>query len=101
MHRAALPAIGLLAVARAAAAEPWSLRMESGAEADTNIERVETGVVGAPPRIAAGAGRLGARIGYRGALLGGSYTVGASGLARMIASGNSALDSENVMLWGG
>jgi hypothetical protein len=101
MHRAALPAIGILAplvwVAGVAAAEPWSVRMETGAEADTNVARVET-ALDTPPRIAAGAGRLGARIIYRGALLGGGYAVDVSGLARMIASSNDELDDENVVL---
>ena len=101
MHRAALPAIGALAtllwVARHADADSWSVRMETGAEADTNVARVET-AIGTPPRIAAGAGRLGAGIGYHGSLLGGGYAVAASGLARMIASSNDALDDENVVL---
>src|SRR6185295_17022326 len=100
MHRAALPAIWLLGVARVAAAEPWTLRMETGAEADTNVERVET-AVGTPPRIAAGAGRLGALIGHRGSLLGGGYVVNVSGLARLIASSNDELDGENVVLGSG
>ena len=97
MRRAALPAIGLLGVARIAAAQSWAVRMETGAEADTNVARVET-AIGTPPRIAAGAGRLGARIVHRGSLLGGGYTVDMSGLARMIASSNDALDDENVVL---
>ena len=97
MRRAALPAIGLLGIARIAAAESWAVRMETGAEADTNVARVET-AIGTPPRIAAGAGRLGARIDYRGLLLGGGYTVNVSGLARMIASSNDELDDENVVL---
>ncbi|HEY6173582.1 MAG TPA: hypothetical protein VIX73_04025 [Kofleriaceae bacterium] len=97
MHRAALPAIGILCLAGVAAAEPWTVRMETGGEADSNIARVETTPT-SPRRIAAGAGRLGARITHRGALFGGGYSVDVSGLARMIASSNDALDDENVAL---
>src|ERR1044071_5093725 len=97
MHRAALPAIGILCLAGVAAAEPWTVRMETGGEADSNIARVETTPT-SPRRIAAGAGRLGARITHRGALFGGGYSVDVSGLARMIASSNDALDDEHVAL---
>lgn len=100
MRRAALPAIGVLGVARIAAADPWTVRMESGGEADTNIERVET-AIGTPHRVAAGAGRLGARLDHRDALLGGALFTEAYGLARMIASSNDDLRDENVMLFAG
>jgi hypothetical protein len=100
MHRAAPPAIGVLCAAGLASAEPWTVRMETGAEEDTNVERVEMATGTASP-IRAGAGRLGARIIHRGALLGGSYMVDASGMVRMIASSRSELDDENVMLYSG
>lgn len=93
MRRAALPAIGILGlagVAGVAAADPWTVRMESGAEADSNVTRTE-----AKPT-AAGAGRLGGRIDYRDALLGGTYAVEVSSLARMVASARSK--DESVML---
>jgi hypothetical protein len=99
MRRAALPAIGILGVARIAAAEPWSLTMESGGEADTNIERVETVEGGTAQRIAAPAARAGARIDHREAFLGGSYLLALSGLARMV--GNADTRPENVMLYAG
>lgn len=94
MRRAALPAIGLLGSLRIAAADPWAIRMESGAEADSNVARVED-----EKRIAAGAGRLGARIDHTGHLLGGAYVVDASGLARLVTS--SETRDENVMLYVG
>jgi hypothetical protein len=90
MRRAALPAIGLLGVARIAAADPWTVRMESGAEADSNVRRSEDSPV------AAAVGRLGARIDYRDAVLGGAYAIEVSSLARMVASERT--EDESVML---
>jgi hypothetical protein len=43
-------------------AEPWTVTLEGGAEADTNVERVETGSGLMNERIAAPVGRAGARI---------------------------------------
>jgi hypothetical protein len=97
MSRAALPALAILGLSGTAAAEPWTVRMESGGEGDTNVSRVET-AIGTPPRIAAGAGRLGARIGYRGEFAGGGYLIETGGLARMIASSSEDLKDENVVL---
>jgi hypothetical protein len=96
MHRAALPAMGILGVAGVAgvaAADPWTVRMESGAEADSNVTRTEG------PTVAAAVGRLGARIDYHDALLGGAYAVQVSSLARMIVSSQNK--DESVMLDGG
>jgi hypothetical protein len=90
MRRAALPAIGILGVARIAAADPWTVRMESGAEADSNVTRTEDRPV------AAAVGRLGARIDYHEALLGGAVAVEVSSLARMVASAQNK--DESVML---
>ncbi|HEX7843274.1 MAG TPA: hypothetical protein VF469_37640 [Kofleriaceae bacterium] len=99
MRRAALPAIGILGLARIAGAEPWTVTMESGAEADSNIERVD----GTLPRIAAPAGRAGARIDDSDHLLGGGYVLRLSGLARMVATSKTDMEqlSENVMLVSG
>jgi hypothetical protein len=98
MRRAAPPAIGILGVVlampRIAAADSWTVRMESGAEADTNVARVED-----QPRTAAAAGRLGARIGHAGHLLDGAYVGDVSGLARMVTSPETR--DENVMLYAG
>jgi hypothetical protein len=99
MRRAALPAIGLLGAAGIAAADPWSVTLESGAEADSNVGLIETGNGDAPPRIAAPAGRAGGRIEYRGGLLDGTYVAGASGLVRMV--GSASAKDESVMLYGG
>lgn len=95
MRRAALPAIGILGVAGIAAADPWTVRMESGAEADSNVTRTEEAPVGAA------VGRLGARITSQGAVLGGAYIVDVSGLARMVASSDTQIRDESVMLYVG
>ena len=92
MRRAALPAIGILGVAGIAAADPWTVRMESGAEADSNVTRTED----APTVVAAAVGRLGARIDYRDELLGGKYAVNVSSLVRMPVSAKHK--DESVML---
>src|SRR3954465_10228455 len=90
MRRAALAAIGILGVAGIASADPWTVRMEPGAEAAPTVARTE-----ATP-VAAAAGRLGARIKYRDELLGGVYLVDVSGLARMVA--RDSKQDESVML---
>lgn len=99
MRRAALPAIGILGLARIAGAEPWTVTIESGAEADSNIQRVD----GTLPRIAAPAGRAGVRIDDSDHLLGGGYVLRLSGLARMVATSKTGLENvtENVMLVAG
>ncbi len=86
---------GLLGL-RIVGAEPLTLSMETGAELDTNVERVESGE-GMPARIAAAIGRAGARIDQRGHVLDGAYALDVSGLARMVAS--SQAKDENVMLY--
>lgn len=102
MRRAALPAITILGLARVAGAAPWTVTMESGAEADSNVERVETVDGGTAQRIAAPAGRAGARIDVVDRLLGGTYVLRLSSLARMVATSSVPDDAtENVMLYAG
>lgn len=102
MRRAALPAISILGLARVAGAAPWTVTMESGAEADSNIERVETVNGGSAQRIVAPAGRAGARIDVADRLLGGAYVLRLSGLARMVATSSIPENmTENVMLYAG
>jgi len=100
MRRAALAVvvIGLLLVARRTEAEPWTVTMEGGGEADSNVTRCESGNRELP-RIAAPVGRAGARLEGKDRLLGGAYVVGLSGLARMVVSRNERTDPENVMLY--
>jgi hypothetical protein len=98
MRRAPQVAAVLIGLSGIADAGPWSVTMEGGAEADTNVERVETGP-SMSDRIAAPVGRAGGRIDHRGQLLEGSYTLGASTLARMVASSRMRTRPENVMLY--
>jgi hypothetical protein len=102
MRRAARSAVavgifGFLGAARAAGAGPWTVTMEGGAEADSNVARVETGSGLPNQRVTAPVGRAGARIGHRGQLLGGGYLLAASGLGRWVAS--DKVDNEDVMLY--
>jgi hypothetical protein len=102
MRRAARSAVavgifGFLGASRIAEAGPWTVTMEGGAEADSNVARVETGSGLPNQRVTAPVGRAGARIGHRGQLLGGGYSLAASGLGRWVASGK--VDDERVMLY--
>ena len=101
MRRVALPALiaGILGVARTAGAEAWTMTMETGAEADTNVERVETGAGATAEPIAAPVGVIGAQLANQGRVLDGAYAVGGSALARLVAS--SQARPENVMLLSG
>jgi hypothetical protein len=102
MRRVARPAIvalGILRITGAASAEPWATTMETGAEADTNVERVESVAGSMTERIGAPVGRIGARIEHKDQLFGGSYAIGTSALARLVAS--SRAKAENVMLYAG
>lgn len=101
MRRVALAAavIGILGTARRPRAEPWAMTMETGAEADSNVERVETVAGSMTERIAAPVGRIGARIERKDSVLGGAYALGVSALARMVASAKAR--PENVMLYAG
>jgi hypothetical protein len=84
MRRAAFAALALAASeARAEEAESSTrVVFEAGAEADSNVARVDTRP--GNERIAAGVGRLGARFSHRGVLAGGNYAITASGLARVV-----------------
>ena len=97
MRRAAL---ALLLVAGRAHASPWTLTLEGGAEADSNVERVETGTGLETMPIAAGVARLGARLEHADRLAGGAYTLGLSGLGRYVID-NAEASPENVLLIAG
>ena len=99
MRRAALAVavFEVLGFACRAWAEPWTVTMEAGGEADSNVQRVES--AGATARVAAPVGRAGARLDHKDHLLGGAYAIGLSSLVRMVAS--SQITDENVMLFAG
>jgi len=94
-------AVCLAAVARVAAAdEPphgtgWKITVEGGGEADTNVQHVETGP-GIDPPVAAAVLRFGGRVEHKDQLVGGTYALGLSALARQVLDGG--LDVEDVVL---
>lgn len=92
-------ALGLVAVVATAATPttarggPTTVTAEGGAEADTNVQRVESGREDRAPRIQAAVGRIGARIDHRGRLLGGGFSVAASSLARIVGDQDASTES--------
>lgn len=78
---------------------PWNVTFEAGAEEDTNVQRVETGPGLDTERVASGVVRVGGKLDRRGRLVGGTYAILGSALARMV--GSSVASSENVMLFTG
>ena len=94
MRRAALLVLASAGVANAA---PWTVLLEGGGEADTNVQRVETGPGLMTERIGAGVMRLGGRVGKRDRALGGAYAFLASALTRVVA--DTIATTENVTLF--
>ena len=97
--RRVVVAAALVAGPLAAGASPWTVTGESGAEYDTNVQRVETGPGLDVAPIASPVIRFGARTDKRGDLLGGSYALELSDLTRIATS--SLVPSEDVTLVGG
>jgi hypothetical protein len=94
--------LGVAAVlCRAAAAQPATstLTVEGGAEADSNVQRVETGEGLETMRVGGPVLRVGWRFDRRARALGGGYVLGASMLARMVTTDDAK--SENVSLFAG
>src|SRR5260370_31992526 len=92
--RRALAAVA--ALAEPAREEPWTVGAETGAEIDSNVERVETGPGIDTMPIASPVLRLGVRVDRRDRALGGAYTFGLSDLTRLV--GDPTASSENVTL---
>ena len=97
VRRAQVVAAVVLVGAGMAHAGPWNATFEAGAEQDTNVQRVETGPGLETERVASGVARVGGKLDRRGRLVGGSYAVVGSALARMVSS--HVASSENVMLF--
>jgi hypothetical protein len=77
-----------------AAADPWTVAAEAGAELDSNVQRVETGPGLPTSAVATGVMRFGARVDYRSKLAGGATALGVSDLTRVVA--DDAVSVENV-----
>ncbi|MEO8699297.1 MAG: hypothetical protein ABI867_04610 [Kofleriaceae bacterium] len=80
-----------------AAASPITLTAEGGAEADTNVARVESRT-GEPERIASVIGRLGSKVETRNKVAGGTYVLQLSGLARMVGTSEAEAESSALLL---
>ncbi len=89
------------AIGGAAHAEPAqsTVTVEGGAEADSNIQRVETGAGLTTMRVGGPVLRAGGRLDRRGRVAGGAYTVAASLLARIVDKPEAK--AENVALVSG
>lgn len=102
---------GLVIAAGAAVALPspaqagpstTAVTAEGGVEADSNVQRVETGPGLMTSRVAAPVARLGAKLARSGRIAGGGYTLALGTLARtVIAGGEQDLSPENVLLLSG
>lgn len=90
-------AIGVvLATVGVAHAAPWTVTLEGGGEADTNVQRVETGPGIDTARVGAGVLLVGGKLGHKAALAGGAYGLMLSTLSRVVA--DPATSTENVTL---
>jgi hypothetical protein len=76
-----------------------TLTIEGGAEADSNVQRVETGEGLETMRVGGPVMRLGWRYDRRGRVAQGGYSLGASMLGRLVT--NNDAKSENVALFAG
>lgn len=89
----------IVASVGAAHGAPWTVTVEGGGEADTNVQRVETGPGLTTHPVAAGVVRLGAKLGHRAKALGGVYAFVAGALSRVVSE--SEASTENVALFTG
>ena len=99
MRRAACGLVIAATLTGSAAAAPWTVTVEGGGEADTNVERVETGPGLATQRVAAGVLRVGAKVDHRAKALGGAYAFVISALSRVVTEPQAS--RENVTLFTG
>lgn len=94
---ASVVVLGVAGVAHADSPTVWTA--EGGAEADSNVQRVETGPGLEGQRIKAAVARLGAKVSTRGKLWGGGGALGLSALTRIVA--DRSVSVENVTFLGG
>jgi hypothetical protein len=92
-------ALALAVWGSSARAEPWIVTFEGGAEADTNVQHIETGPGIADAPVAAGVVRLGGRVDHKDHVLGGTYALSASGLTRTVL--DNSVKVEDVALLAG
>jgi hypothetical protein len=80
-----------------AAADPWTVSAEAGAELDSNVQRVETGPGLPTSTVATGVVRFGARIDYRAKVAGGATAVSLSDLTRVVADSDVSVENVTVL----
>lgn len=97
MRRAAVVAVVIAAGGIPARAAPWTVSAETGAEYDTNVQRVETGPNLDTPPVKAGVFRIGGKVATRAGLAGGTAGLGLGLLGRVV-NGGEDVSPENVIL---
>jgi hypothetical protein len=80
-----------------AAATPWVVTGEAGAERDSNVQRVETGSTTNNEPEPAWVMRFGARIERKGKAVGGNFAFNLSDLTRLVADGGLAVENVAVL----
>jgi hypothetical protein len=80
-----------------AAADPWTVAAEGGAEMDSNVQRVETGPGLPTSPVASGVLRFGARVDYRGKLAGGGTALSLSDLTRVASDADVSVENVTVI----
>jgi hypothetical protein len=80
-----------------AAAEPWAVAAEAGAELDSNVQRVETGPGLDTDEIKAWVMRFGARVERKGKAAGGLFAFNVSDLTRVVANDDAAVENVSVL----
>ncbi len=98
MRRAWWLVLALAGRATHADASPWNLTLEAGAEADTNVQRVETDAADTVQPIEALALRSAVRVEHADHVLGGSLVLATSASARVIANDRSETSVEDIGL---
>lgn len=93
----AVATVACVGIAAAADASPTVLTLEGGAEADSNIQRVETGEGLETERIGGPVLRIGGRLDHRGRVRGGAGVLALGALTRQVV-GNDVASPESVAL---
>lgn len=90
--------LAVVAAAAPARAERTAITAEAGAEADTNVQRAETGGDAGAERISAPVARLGAKLARSGRAAGGTGGFAAGALVRTVLASGDDLARENAVL---
>jgi len=83
--------------ATAAAADPWTVTAEAGAQLDSNVQRVETGLGLPTAPVTTGLVRFGARVDHKGKIAGGSSALSLSDLTRIVSDSDVSVENVTVI----